>query len=98
MHPLTLKCKTQYDSCEVVTAVSLTCHSLLTSMLLIISGLMNSSQSRLLYWVRYAKKNVNMLLSQQLQVSASFEKVHEECCLFSGVQPVIPVKRISEAY
>jgi len=56
MHPLTLKCKTQYDSCEAVTAVSLTCHSLLTSMLLIISGLMNSSQSRLLYWVRYAKK------------------------------------------
>jgi len=41
------------------------------------------------------KKNVNMLLSQQLQVSASFEKVHEECCLFSGVQPVIPVKRIN---
>lgn len=43
-HPLTSKCKTQYDSYEAMAGVLLTCHSLLTIILLIISGLTDESR------------------------------------------------------
>lgn len=43
IHPLTSKCKTQYDSYEAMAGVLLTCHSLLTIIILIISGLTDES-------------------------------------------------------